>query len=297
MRPSIVLSTAAVLSCLGLDASLRAAEVPATAPASPGVNSGSQQSAGMPAGKCSAAVRAFTAEMSKQGYWLGGADYGYGYPMGGYGYGYGYGMMTGGRATGATSDYMTARPGYEVRTLIASANILAQTGQEQTCENVLASARTVYTRYAAELHERGVPWADQPGWRQRQIATAQPVTGKDVSFRSDQLLDADVVNPGDDTLGSVHDLVTSPQTGKIAYVIMSRGGLFGIDASYTPVPWGAFKATPNGSLLVLDTTKAVLTAAPQGRGDQFTKAGEFTAESQKVESYWTLHVKLASAQD
>jgi hypothetical protein len=105
-----------------------------------------------------------------------------------------------------------------------------------------------------------------------------------------------VVNPGNDSLGSVHDLVSNPQTGKIAYVIVARGGLFGIDTSYTPVPWGDFKAAPSGSLLVLDTTKTVLAAAPQARDAQFTKAGQFEAESQKVEAYWTAHVKLASAQ-
>ena len=240
------------------------------------------------------AVRAFTADMSKQGYWLGGSDYGYGYPMGGYGYG--YGMMGGGPPTDATGGYAMARPGYAIRTLVASANILAQTGNEQGCESVLASARTLNTSYAADLHERGVPFADEPGWRQRQIAAAQPVTGKSISFRSDQLLDADVVSPANEMLGSVHDLVTNPQTGVIAYVVLARGGLFGIDASYTPVPWADFKASPNGSLLVLDTTKAILAAGPQGRGDQFTKAGQFEAESQKVDTYWTAHIKLTSAQ-
>jgi len=239
------------------------------------------------------AVRAFTAEMSKQGYWLGGSDYGYGYPMGAYGYG--YGMMTAGRPIGATGGYVTARPGYEIRTLIASANILAQTGKPQACESALASARTLYTSYATDLRGRGVSVPDQSGWRQREITAAQPVTGKDVSFRSDQLLDADVVSPGNDTLGSVHDLVTDPKTGKVGYVVISRGGLFGIGASYTPVPWTDFKATPNGSLLVLDTTKSVLAAAPQGNDDQFTKSGQFETESQKVDAYWTAHIKLTSA--
>ncbi len=296
MKRSTILSTAAVVSSLGIIAPLLAAEIPATT--RPGSASGSQPMAGKPAETCMSAVRAFTAEMSKQGYWVGGSDYGYGYgygyPMGAYGYG--YGMMTAGRPIGATGGYATARPGYEIRTLVASANILANTGNKQACESVLASARTVYTRYAADLHDRGVSWADQPGWRQREIAAAQPVMGKDVSFRYDQLLDADVVNPGNEALGSVHDLVTDPQTGKIAYVVISRGGLFGIGASYTPVPWNDFKAASNGSLLVLDTTKTVVAAAPQGRGDQFTKAGQFDAESQKIEAYWTAHVKLASVQ-
>ncbi len=292
MKRSTILSTAAILSGLGISTPVLAVEVPATT--GPASASGSQPAAAKPAEACMSAVRAFTAEMSKQGYWVGGSDYGYGYPMGAYGYGYGYGMMTAGRPIGSTNGYATARPGYEIRTLVASANILAKTGNQQACEGVLASARTLYTRYAADLHDRGMSFTDQPDWRQREIAAAQPVTGKDASFRYDQLLDADVVNPGDEALGSVQDLVTDPQTGKIAYVVLSRGGLFGIDASYTPVPWSDFKSASNGSLLVLDTTKAVVAAAPQGRGDQFTKAGQFDAESQKVQAYWTAHVKLAS---
>ncbi len=37
---------------------------------------------------------------------------------------------------------------------------------------------------------------------------------------------------------------------------MARGGIFGFDESHVPVPWDDFKATPDGSLLVLETTKS-----------------------------------------
>ena len=92
--------------------------------------------------------------MDKDGYWLGGSDsgallairwaargYGYGYPMGAY---------------PASAGYSNARPGYEVRTLIASANILAQHGQQQACEDILATTRTIYQRYASDMHSRGI---------------------------------------------------------------------------------------------------------------------------------------------
>jgi hypothetical protein len=58
------------------------------------------------------------------------------------GYGYGY-PMSGGLAPTATG-YRDVRPGYEVRTLVAAANILARHGQQQQCEDVLATTRNIY---------------------------------------------------------------------------------------------------------------------------------------------------------
>ena len=61
---------------------------------------------------------------------------------------------------------------------------------------MLATARTVYKRSAADLRSRGASAGyDQPGWQGRQISAALPVAGKDRSIRSDQLIDDDVVNP------------------------------------------------------------------------------------------------------
>lgn len=268
---------------------------PAKTPVQPGPSPavGTPAASMQPAEKCLGDVKAFSDKMSKEGYWLGGSGYGYGYPMGGYGYGYGgpLGSMPAGNAAG----YGSARPGYQIRTLVASATILAQMGQEQSCQTVLATTRTIYTSYAADLHGRGIRSADMPGWRERQITAAVPVVSADSSFRSDQLLDADVVSPSNETLGSVHDLVLDPHTGKVAYLIISRGGLFGIDASYVPVPWGAIKAAPNASLLVLDTTKAAMSAAPQVNDRQFSVSGQFDQESQKVDAYWKSRIKTLAA--
>src|ERR1700690_3629289 len=123
-------------------------------------------------------------------------------------------------------------------------------------------------------------------WQQQQIPAAKPVMSENAAFRSDQLLDTDVRNPKDESLGSVHDIVMSPQTGKIAYLVIARGGLFGIDRKFVPVPWDDFKATPSVSMLVLNTTDVVMKAAPQVSDDQFAAKGAFDQESQKVDAYW-----------
>ena len=178
--------------------------------------------------------------------------------------------------------------------LLAGANILARHGQQQPCEDVLATTRGIYKFYVAEVHNGSEPMMDLPGWRQRQIAAAQPVTSKDTSFRSDEVVGAEVRNLQGEALGSVDDIVMTPNTGKIAYLVLARGGIFGIGESYVAVPWADFKATPNMSLLVLDATKPSMDAAPKVSHDAFAAHGQFDAESQKVDAYWKGHLLHAA---
>lgn len=238
-----------------------------------------------PAGQCLTDLSTFDNQMRKVGNWLGGLGYGYGYPMMG-GYGYEYPVNSGGMAP--QTGYTGVRPGYDVRILLVAANILARSGQQQTCEDVLATTRNKYKIYTANMKNGE---ANVPDWQQRQVAAATPVTAMGTSFRSDQLIGAELLNAQGDALGSVDDMVMSPQTGKIAYLVIARGGVFGIDKKYAPVPWEDFKSTPSASLLVLATTKTVMEASPQVSHEQFAIAGQFDVESQKVDAYWKAHLQ------
>jgi sporulation protein YlmC with PRC-barrel domain len=294
MRQSALVVSLASTMSLGMVAQVHAA-TPAPSEAKAGTPAEAVGVAATnSAKKCRSDLRVFDAKMQKDGYWLRGAGYGYGYgyPMR-YGYGSNYDegrpVAMGSTHSLAETGYWRARPGYEVRTLLASAKILADSGQQQACETLLGATREVYSRYAADLRKGDVPRADESHWRSAQLAAAQPVNDT-TAYRSDQLIGTGVFSPKGDDLGSVEDLVMSPQTGKIAYLVLSRGGFLGIDEKFVPVPWDDFKATANTNLLVLDATKAVMDTAPKVNEDQFSPRGDFAEQSQKVDEYWKGHV-------
>jgi hypothetical protein len=148
------------------------------------------------------------------------------------------------------------------------------------------SATGTVNNPSASSATKPLPMADVPVWRQEQIAAAQPVTSKSTSFGPSELLGTEVRSPQDEALGSVEDLVRNPKTDRIAYLVIALDRSFGIDDKNIPIPVEDFKITPNANLLVLDTTRAVLDAAP--RVDPFSASG-IDLQSHEVDAYWKAH--------
>jgi len=288
-RPAFAASLVACLS-LGLAIPPLVAQVADTKSAHESARDTNTLSGAKPAGQCMTDLRAFDSHLEKDGYWPLASNFGYGYPMYGFGYPFGGYVPVGGTldATG----YGHARPGYEVKTLIAAANILALRGQQQACETLLTATRDVYQDYVGELRNAKATKADVPGWRNHLIASAVQVTAHSAPWRSADLIGIEVVNPHDESLGTVEDVVLSQSTGQVAYLVIGRGGVFGIDEKYVPVPWNAFKMTAGTVLLVLDTTKVNMDTAPRIMEKIFSADVNFGRDNEKADVYWKTHLSL-----
>lgn len=199
----VVLMTAAL--SLSAAVPLRAATPePATAPVATAPDT-------KPAQQCLTDLSALQDQMRKDGYWRGVSGFGYGYPM----YGYDYDGSMSSPAMGSAKEpgaarYWRARPGYEVRTLFAATQILAQRGEQASCAALLGETRKIYDVYAAEVRSGHVFTNNVASYRESELAAAKPVAGQDVSYRSDQLIGTEVSNPKGEQLGSVDDLVQHP---------------------------------------------------------------------------------------
>ncbi|MHC2103589.1 PRC-barrel domain-containing protein [Methylobacterium sp. CM6246] len=246
-----------------------------------------------PAQACLDHLKAFDAQMEKDGYWLGGSGYGYGYPLGGYwagSLGSDAGMAMG--AASAMMRYANARPGYEVRVLLAGADILARNGRQQPCEDVLVQIRASYEEYKTDLQSRDLRVANALGFRKQELSLAEPVASRTTALRSDDLLGSEVRTPGNVALGSVDDIVMGPEGGGIAYLVVARGGVFGLGERHVAVPWDRFKVSPNLHILVLDTTKDAMDQAPRIIEGRFVKAEPFARQTAKADAYWTPAAKI-----
>ena len=238
--------------------------------------------------KCMNDLRVLDDQMQVAGHWVHGTGYGYGYPA--YTYGYGDHRVATDRSNSGASGHSRARPGYEIRTMIAAATILAERGQQQGCDALLTATREMYKGYAADQRDRMAPKLDSGAWRRNQISTALPVASSTKGYRFDQLIGADVVNPQGDDLGDVYDVVMSPETGNIAYLVIGRGGVFGIGERHIPVPWGAFKASPDNNVMVLDSTKSNMDAAPVIAVNHFSPGGNVGQQGKSADAFWKTRV-------
>ena len=77
-----------------------------------------------------------------------------------------------------------------------------------------------------------------------------------------------VYNRSDQRLGSIHSVMIDKKSGKVAYAVLSFGGIFGLGEQVHPVPWEVLRYSVDLDAYVIDLTREQLENAPSLRLDQ-----------------------------
>jgi sporulation protein YlmC with PRC-barrel domain len=76
------------------------------------------------------------------------------------------------------------------------------------------------------------------------------------------LLGNDVYNKDDESLGDIKEFMVEMSSGKIAYAVLSFGGLLGMGDKLFAVPWAALTLDTQNKRFTLNVPKDVLKEAP-----------------------------------
>jgi len=76
------------------------------------------------------------------------------------------------------------------------------------------------------------------------------------------LAGAGVRNPAGDSLGRIEDIMIELASGRIAYAVLSFGGLFGIGSKLFVLPWTALTFDQRANEFVLDVARELLEKGP-----------------------------------
>lgn len=71
-----------------------------------------------------------------------------------------------------------------------------------------------------------------------------------------------VVNRGDEALGELAHVVFDMASGRIAYVVLARGGVLGLGERLHAIPWSALTRDAQRQCLVLDIERERMDRAP-----------------------------------
>ncbi|MHC1769361.1 MAG: PRC-barrel domain-containing protein [Verrucomicrobiia bacterium] len=103
---------------------------------------------------------------------------------------------------------------------------------------------------------------------QPSASNPEPVSEQDLKKKvtninkASTFIGMDVKNLKDETLGEVNDLAFDPESGKIAYAVLSVGGFLGLNEKYIAVPLNALRPAPGADHVLLDADKERLDRAP-----------------------------------
>jgi sporulation protein YlmC with PRC-barrel domain len=91
---------------------------------------------------------------------------------------------------------------------------------------------------------------------------AQAVTSARRILSATALFGDKVVNPRNEELGRIEELMIDLDSGRVAYAILSFGGILGLGDKLFAIPWSVLAFEPAERRFILDVSKELLQRAP-----------------------------------
>lgn len=108
---------------------------------------------------------------------------------------------------------------------------------------------------------------------------------------ADTLLGNDVYNSAGEDLGNIEEIMIEMASGKVAYAVLSFGGVLGIGDKLFAVPWGALRLDTINKRFTLDIAKDALKDAPGFDKDRWPSMADRTWATSVHRFYDTAYIK------
>lgn len=141
----------------------------------------------------------------------------------------------------------------ELRQLRDAALVFHQRGREAECADIAGGMDELLDDVAQKIETRR-----EQAQRRAYLKSATPVTAIAGILKAEDVIGAEVRNLKDQTLGTIENVALNPDSGRIAYVAVSTGGLVGLGEKLVAVPWKDLRAPADRELFVLDRSQAAL---------------------------------------
>ena len=85
---------------------------------------------------------------------------------------------------------------------------------------------------------------------------------KNVVKAQEQVIDRDVKNNSDESLGIVKEIMLDKTMGRVAYLVLESGAFLWLGGKLFSIPWSAIKYNNSDDCFILDVSKDKLEKAP-----------------------------------
>jgi sporulation protein YlmC with PRC-barrel domain len=121
--------------------------------------------------------------------------------------------------------------------------------------------------------------------QERKIKKTDPDTKYRSVLAASTLAGNKVRNSAGDDLGKIDELMIHIPTGKVAYAVLSFGGVLRIGNKLFAVPWSALKVDEDEKCFILDVDKEMLENAPGFDKDNWPDMADITWGSEVFAYY------------